>query len=437
MELAALLLFALLAWILMGRTLVAAATLATFLPFIALTSFGAGSGEAVETLGGMAGIKGIMRFGGASLFVYLLGTSKGTLRDLFQGPSLLALGFFVWGLLGILGSAHPLVSLIRLSEWFVFFLGAVVINDRIARTGGAVALLRFCLLGVSPLIMLLFYTLVVHPEKAFETRAMDGLSRLGGLSMDPNSIGVLGAVLAIGAATYWRLCWEHRTRRKNLLATVLMVVGIYLLMITRSRTALLAFTAGSMFLLWGAANKNKVVHARLLLGCLLFICALVYFREQLFLWTLRGDDVEVLLSGTGRSDLWVGLVTEAFPSRPILGHGYMMLGPTGPYLAHGTPWSNAHNAFLFALVSTGIVGFGLTVWMASLAARSLLIRRVVRRSDKLEWIGRQGLGAIFVVILVDSLADYGMVGHPTAAMFLYQILFVYSYFGGRKRESST
>jgi len=280
---------------------------------------------------------------------------------------------------------------------------------------------------LSPLLALILFMTVINPDATFETRSVDGLSRLGGNSMDPNSIGALGGLLGIGSITLWRLTRQRYRNSIGVVPLFTLGVALYILLITRSRTALVAFTTASGSLIWFSAQKNRIVRARLILLCLVGVCVILFNYQRIFEWTLRGDDVATLVSGTGRSDLWIGLLTEAFPKRPLLGHGYMMLGEFGPYMDNGYPWTNAHNAFIFALVSTGIVGFILTVWMTLIGLRSALGKRFLHDPNRALWIAHQGLSASFLLILMDAMANYGMVGHPTAAMFVYLILFVYAF----------
>lgn len=413
-----------LSWLMMGRSLVAAATLLTFLPFISLDldSMGVEGLQDVAASGSL--FKATSRTLGAGLFILLALTDRRVGRDLLKTPSILAAGFVVWALVGISNSANPGLSLLRIAEWSTFYLGAVVIHSKVTRPMGDWALSKFFVQGLAPLVLTVLYYSLVNPELTVETRAIDQLARLGGLSMDPNSIGLLGAILGIVGITALRARREGLAGSLGIWPTLLLVLALYLIVATRSRSAVVAFMSASCAL--GIASARRSSRSRLQLFIIVTLVAILipFFVDGIMTWILRGEDLVALQTGTGRKGLWVGLLSDSFPTRPILGHGYMMLSETGRFLQGGSWWNNAHNAYLFALISTGLVGLALILAMVSLGVFRWF-RPVGRDLDPPQSpVVRQGLAACYLALLVDAMASYGMVGHPSPAMFLFHILYV-------------
>ncbi|MEM7516292.1 MAG: O-antigen ligase family protein, partial [Planctomycetota bacterium] len=147
----------------------------------------------------------------------------------------------------------------------------------------------------------------------------------------------------------------------------------------------------------------------------------IQFEEQLVEWFMRGDDVETLATGTGRTDLWHLLITEQAPKSPLLGAGYLMLSEHGRFEHAGAAWNNAHNSFVFALVSTGIPGC-----MAVLSIVLLPLwraRRAVIHCIPEERESRIMVFALMVVIGITSVTGFGIAGHPNVAMLFHYGLY--------------
>lgn len=176
---------------------------------------------------------------------------------------------------------------------------------------------------------------------------------------DPNDFGLILA-LAIPMALYLSLRGGRWTRWSSRAAILAVIPG---LLLTASRTALVAALVGFAFALWTwrAADRWQRAASLLLLALLLagvFQFAPEHSRDRLA--TLPTE----LTQGTlhNRTRIWkTGL--KALKSHPLAGVG------SGAYPEAVRPWLGvpvraghqyvAHNTFLSVLVETGLAGFGL------------------------------------------------------------------------------
>ena len=140
-------------------------------------------------------------------------------------------------------------------------------------------------------------------------------------------------------------------------------------------------------------------------------------------WFLRGDSLEGLKSGTGRTDLWVQLWREQVPKAPLAGAGYLMLSEVGGFLHDGRYWNNAHNTYVFALVATGVPGLlcvALIVWLPLRTSFAM-----VRHYAEDERSSCVLLFVMQVVVAVASITGFGVSGYPNPAMHYHYCAFAY------------
>ncbi len=225
---------------------------------------------------------------GAFLLVYLLGWMTGERYRLFATPvhwSLLA--YSLWLIFTfVLGLRHapPTTTLLRqFAETLLSIAFAMVLVDVLRHTRQLRLFCRIALLGFS-VQALLAITLFALPD-AFAERQLSRLARIGypdsgviryiedspekgeraiGSWVDPNALGgvmAMGAVLALGGALG---NVSQRERRAYALATLLLLLALYL---TSSRAALLATVGGISAL---ALLRHRHLLLPILLAVLLF-----------------------------------------------------------------------------------------------------------------------------------------------------------------------
>ena len=176
---------------------------------------------------------------------------------------------------------------------------------------------------------------------------------------DPNDFGLILA-LAIPMALYLSLRGGRWVRWSSRAAILAIIPG---LLLTASRTALVAALVGFGFTLWTWRRSDQWQRAASLLLLALLLAGLFRFapehsRERLA--TLRAGLAEGTLHN--RTRIWKSGL-KAFKSHPLAGVGL------GAYPEAVRPWLGvppvaghqyvAHNTFLSVLVEGGLIGFSL------------------------------------------------------------------------------
>ncbi|MFB3827816.1 MAG: O-antigen ligase family protein [Bryobacteraceae bacterium] len=227
---------------------------------------------------------------------------------------------------------------------------------------------------------------------------------------EPNDLG-LTLALAIPMALYlalhspgWRV-WMYRA------AVVVVIAGVLL---TASRTALIATFAGFLFVAftWRQTNLGQKISAAVLAGLLaLSLVRLAPSPSRQRLATLPAE----LTHGTlnKRTSIWkAGL--KVFKRHPVLGIGSGAYPKAvEPYLAKVPGQINvAHNTFLSVLVECGVTGFAffgilllaaaVFVWAMAGADRALWLTMLVAWGagvQTLTWETRKPTWVIFALIM--------------------------------------
>lgn len=182
----------------------------------------------------------------------------------------------------------------------------------------------------------------------------------------PTSVGAtasLGLVLTIGC----RLLWDREWTR-NLLLPAVIVHGL-MLTLAQSRMALGVGLVVLLVMLvkWLPRATAKAGLAGSLMGTTWLVIdpemrLLEYVMGPSVSYVTRGESVDLLLSLTGRTELW-DAIWDGYTQSPLIGHGYFVTSPNGLLdVWGGIAERTAHNVFLQVLVSTGIVGMFLFLW---------------------------------------------------------------------------
>ena len=137
--------------------------------------------------------------------------------------------------------------------------------------------------------------------------------------------------------------WKGRWWVKGLWLLTL-GLSLYSLILSQARTAVLGFVIASLILLWLRKSSRPVLFAGTIFALLLL--GFVGFYQGFWHFIIRGGDFDPTLSG--RTELWKdGL--EMIKKSPLLGFGFHAdrIFMDGQHM---------HNAFLHALIQTGIIG---------------------------------------------------------------------------------
>lgn len=396
----------------------------SYVPFVTLNSEAGG----LETEAGLSGtivlMKMAVRLATGSGFLLAFVFSRKSAQHLMR-PQYFPVVFFVcWAMLGLHRAQAPWVSFFRLGELFTFFLIGLTLYNKVSHALPVRKVVRWHCMALSPLCAVAGLFVLIDPDIALHT-GEDGSVRIGHQLMNANVLGFAAAVTCL-----WSM-FELKEGRERIRGPfferffpALALVGSFLVVVfARSRTASITLALGT-FLMWVVFTREKRKYLSLVLVAVILGAFFAAANlDALTSWFMRGDDLETLKSGTGRTALWHTLITEQAPKFPLLGSGYLMLSEHGRFEHHGAHWNNAHNTFVFALVATGIPGMlavlSIVLWPLVRAFR--MIGRV-REEDRGSWIF---LFILQVVVGVTSITGFGVSGHPNVAMLFHYALFSY------------
>jgi exopolysaccharide production protein ExoQ len=304
----------------------------------------------------------ISNIGKAALWTFGLLVAAWLLRRhsayLLRPPMRYMLVFFGWLLVTTLYSPEPFKAVFMVSTLLSVFLvflafaeerGLPVLFDRLIQ-------IQTVFLGLS---IVLYFAVPSVSHMLLWDGSIGG--RMTGLGGHPNQTGVLASFIIV--ALYARCDSGNLSR---LFKTVAVAIALITLVLTQSRTSLIAAGIGSMafFLL-----RNRW-HAALIpvLLCVVVAAVLVInLDSQILAVFARSGDADELLTGTGRSFIWElswGLIKKA----PLLGYGfnstytmfmdeaYLLAGDVGLYI-----FPHSHNLVLQLWLYGGIIALALFV----------------------------------------------------------------------------
>ena len=233
--------------------------------------------------------------------------------------------------------------------------------------------------------------------------------RLSGVASHPNVLAKeIASFICLGVP----LALMRNNRR---LAIGLGALGFAIIVMTGSRTSLIAITAAFAIpavLQTRAALGPLVWAGTILVGSVLVLMStgLLSLPANMLGSMSRGGDGSEILTMTGRTELW-GFVWEKILQAPLLGHGFNTAQTVLSLEWWGQPDAavGAHNMWLQSLLTLGIVG---TIPFAyshfTIATRGLSNSRILSRH-------------IGIYIFILGLAEVGIAAHPsilTYAAFL-------------------
>lgn len=222
-------------------------------------------------------------------------------------------------------------------------------------------------LGIALLLAIVMY--FISPNHGMAIMEGGTVLRLAGLSGSPNNLGRIASLfvfmlLLLVLRGYWR--WNDWR------IPLLLVVALFVLFQTQSRTALISAILALGYIM---------VRGRPWLILSLAICSAVVA----LLWVIgdfvKVSDIATLLSrtgkaseittATGRTDIWA-FVVQKISESPWFGYGYgstRLLIPQGFQTFWGWTSTSAHNMMLQSLVTVGVLG---TIPLAIALGRQVL-----------------------------------------------------------------
>ncbi|TMV86808.1 O-antigen ligase family protein [Thioclava sp. BHET1] len=249
--------------------------------------------------------------------------------------------------------------------------------------------------GLSVVLSLLL--IPVMPSLAY----MADENTLRGIYIHKNVLAWMAALAVLCAASIWMIPAAGSRR----FAGALMIPSVICLVLTQSATGLLAAIFGIVLLIFyaGLRRQHGLSRLALLLLFLLFAALLLLFLSEFLVPFLEflGKDATL----TGRVPLW-RMVDDAIRRSPWLGYGYQAFwAPNSPeaWKVWGTlNWQapHAHNGFRDTLLSFGVVGLGLLLWLVLKALHQGAALHF--RASHQGWIW---LNALIGMVLVMNLSE--------------------------------
>ena len=231
----------------------------------------------------------------AVVFVVLLN------RDRIVRPNLFLTLFTFLALSSLTVSVHAvygLGTLFRAGRFCAFVAVLWLLTPLFGRPDRA--LLKWhvtCLVGVLSTVVLGF---LVAPGHARQT---DG--RLAGQiwPIPPTQVGHYAAVLA-GIVVVLGVCGVLRAR----IATLIAVPSVAVLLLTHTRTAVIAMIAGIVFAMLSVLTVRRRVRQALIVTLLLAILGATVLAPTLRSWFERGESSQLVGNLNGRRTVWDGLL---------------------------------------------------------------------------------------------------------------------------------
>ena len=284
-------------------------------------------------------------------------------------------------------------------------------------------MLRWHCLAVVPVCVMTLLAAVLQPELHAFHDGPGGI-RLGHQFIEANVLGFAGCVLSLWATFSLR---DTRAGRSSYLRErgpiwALLALGLLVAFFARSRTATITWVLGQLAM-WFSFSRGD---ARRKMMAVAIACpiglAVVLGMDHVVDYMLRGDSVVELTNATGRTELWAALLRDQVAQHPVFGAGYLALGTEGTFYHAGRDWNNAHNTFVYALVSNGIPGLGLLLAISWVPLAGCARRVLGRRNLGHSWML---LLVLQVTIAVTGLTGFGICGHPNVVMLFSFALYPY------------
>jgi O-antigen ligase len=256
--------------------------------------------------------------------------------------------------------------------------------------------------SILPVAMIFAIGMYVDPDNYYRLTHGGQVSRLGGYIINPNELGML---LVVGIACWLpQLNYEGKFRVSRI---IIIAFLIWLLILTESRSSfvgmLLVISAYAIF------QKSKVFKFILVAGMFVLIplVGVGIFIKQ--------NDIEEVISLTGRIPFWKDLLTYNFPKAPWFGYGYMRIDFSDKFESiNAYAGAMTHNTFLQVLLGLGLAGFTLV-----LTQISSFFHAIFYCKDKAI---KQVVCMVFIPVLINSMTEFGIFGETNFGILFYLML---------------
>jgi len=301
----------------------------------------------------------------AMLGVVLLVRGPRRLKDTL-GYSFLPLAMFTgWSVASAAWSARPAVSIAQAGCLSLLVMLAIVIAATIRNTADLARIIKHLTLALLAVSAILVAARVSSLGLGTLSRNDAGAGSTGILHpTTAASTASLGIILLLGARLAWNRRWSGWVCWPGVICHGLVLywsAARLALALTVLAAGALVIAYASRHLLRGAALAFSVVGLALLIANpgLHALDEVTYSVQR---YVERGQSTEQLTSLSGRAELWP-LMWESFRQSPLRGHGYYVTTAAGEVRVWGDRGNiSAHNVFLQAMTTLGLVGLLLLAW---------------------------------------------------------------------------
>lgn len=315
----------------------------------------------------------------------------------------LALGFisFLW-------STNPGYSALQWLMTFqslvfaYFFIKSIKVLDYYFE-GHSIRLFHLLGNAVFILIMVFIIGMYIDPTTFFRLTNGGEESRLGGILMNPNELGMLAGV-GVSCLLF------DLYQRQNKIATVIKILFLFwALYLTGSRSSLIGALLIVFFHI--KQTKGKMLKVVFIAGVLLITPIAI---NKIILKGGDSSRLEEVMSLTGRLPFWKALITEGLPREPLLGFGYMRIDYKDYFQGTNTyPGNMTHNTFIQVLMNLGFIGFTIAIFQLIYTLRAFLSEN---KENRLMLIG------IMIPVLINSFTEFGIFGDSNYGILFYQMI---------------
>ena len=335
---------------------------------------------------------------------FVIATRRGVkwARILAANPTVVA--FYLYFLVSVSWSGDPVGSLKRIVKDFglIFVIGLIFSEkDPFQSLRAVYARCAFILFPLSVLFIRYYPALGRAYTVAGEPMAT-------GVTMQKNSLGEI--VLIFTLFLVWDYMEELRAQKKFRWGKIpwekalLVLMGLYLLQQSQSRSGLLCLCVGSALIIRGRPFVSKAINRTVLSGAI-SLPVLLFFSQRFSsviapIVAAMGRD----MTFTGRTDIWQHINSATVS--PLIGAGYWNFwgGPGGYAICEAmrTGVNNAHCGYMDMYLDGGIIGLCmLLILLVSCGSR--LIRNLRMSADTMRF--ERLRFALLIIAIIYNLSE--------------------------------
>jgi len=230
---------------------------------------------------------------------------------------------------------------------------------------------------------------------------LEGEPMFTGVTMQKNTLGEM--VMSLGLIIIWDLIESHKaglTLRKLWDRYLLLMMGLFLLRDSQSKTALLCLLLGAVLTLRRGRLASRWVSNAALVTALILPYIVIFAQQYRSLIAPVVEAVGRNMTFTGRTDIWQHITTHTV--NPLIGAGYWNFwgGPGGRAImvAMNTTVPNAHCGYLDMYLDGGFISLMLLGILLITVSRNLIRKSTASQFYSLRF-------AILVVAIIYNMSE--------------------------------